>query len=102
MFESQFRERLIQLRMNKGVSARDMSLSMGQSEGYINKIEVGHSLPSLTGFFYICEYFHITPKEFFDYSAPCPAKIQEIIQALQGLNTKQLENILAIVKDIKQ
>lgn len=29
-------ERLAQLRMGKGVSARDMSLSLGQSESYIN------------------------------------------------------------------
>ena len=32
-----FAERLSQLRMEKGVSARDMSLSLGQSASYINK-----------------------------------------------------------------
>jgi len=45
-----------------------MSLSLGQSEGYINKIESQQMLPSMTGFFYICGYFEITPKEFFDDS----------------------------------
>lgn len=39
MFEEQFCERLAQLRLKKGVSARDMSLSLGQSESYINRIE---------------------------------------------------------------
>ena len=34
-----FAERLTELRMERGVSARDMSLSLGQSESYINKIE---------------------------------------------------------------
>ena len=34
-----FPERLVELRNQKGVSARDMSLSLGQSESYINKIE---------------------------------------------------------------
>ena len=29
-------ERIAQLRTEKGVSARDMSLSLGQSESYIN------------------------------------------------------------------
>ena len=34
-----FPQRVMELRMQKGVSARDMSLSLGQSESYINKIE---------------------------------------------------------------
>ena len=34
-----FYQRLVELRVQKGVSARDMSLSLGQSESYINKIE---------------------------------------------------------------
>lgn len=38
-YEKWFAERLTALRMEKGVSARDMSLSLGQSESYINKIE---------------------------------------------------------------
>ena len=52
-----------------GVSARDMSLSLGQSESYINKIENKRTLPSMTGFFYICDYLNITPQEFFNTDA---------------------------------
>ena len=48
-------ERIAQLRLQKGVSARDMSLSLGQSESYINKIENRRTLPSMAGFLYICE-----------------------------------------------
>ena len=102
LFEEDFRTRLIELRMRKDVSARDMSLSMGQSEGYINKIESGHSLPSLTGFFYICDYFRIAPKEFFDDEIDYSASLIELVNNLKMLNKKQLENILAIVKDIKR
>ena len=39
MEKEQFALRLAQLRQAKGVSARDMSLSLGQSAGYINNIE---------------------------------------------------------------
>lgn len=77
--EKQFVKRLIDLRYQKGVSARDMSLSLGQSESYINKIENHKSLPSLTGFFYICEYFGITPKEFFDYDVENPKASNELL-----------------------
>ena len=61
-----FYRRIAELRAQKGVSARDMSLSLGQNAGYINNIENGHNLPSMTVFFYICEYLGITPKEFTD------------------------------------
>ena len=46
-----FPRRLTELRIQKGVSARDMSLSLGQSESYINKIENKRAMPSMTGFF---------------------------------------------------
>ena len=59
-----FYQRISELRTQKGVSARDMSLSLGQSESYINKIENKRTLPSMTGFFYICDYLNITPQEF--------------------------------------
>ena len=61
-----FSQRLSELRTQKGVSARDMSLSLGQCESYINKIENHKSLPSMNVFFYICDYLDIQPKDFFD------------------------------------
>ena len=36
----EFSQRLSELRINKDVSARDMSLSIGQNHGYINNIEM--------------------------------------------------------------
>ena len=102
MLEEKFRERLAKLRMEKNVSARDMSLSMGQSEGYINKIEAGHSLPSMTGFFYICDYLRISPKEFFDDDTSYPILMRELINDLNSLNEKQIANISAIIKDMKK
>ncbi len=64
MDKETFAKRLAQLRMNKGVSARDMSLSIGQSAGYINNIENGVNLLSMTVFLYICDYIGIVPKDF--------------------------------------
>lgn len=39
MYEDFVPERLAKLRLQKGVSARDMSLSLGQANNYINNIE---------------------------------------------------------------
>lgn len=101
-YDELFYERLISLRTQKGVSARDMSISLGQSESYINKIENKKTLPSMTVFFYICEYFGIHPKEFFDNGLKNPKKLNEIIAELNKLNEDQLGHLLAIVKDIKE
>ena len=96
-----FTQRLVQLRLNKDVSARDMSLSLGQSSSYINSIENGGGYPSMTSFFYICDYFGITPKEFFDVDAPNPVKLNELIEAAKGLSNEQLEHLIALVKTMK-
>ena len=54
MYEEQFSKRLAELRTKKGVSARDMSLSIGQNPGYIRAIECGTTFPTMSNFFYIC------------------------------------------------
>lgn len=96
-----FYKRLIELRLQKGVSARDMSLSLGQSESYINKIENRRTLPSLQGFFYICDYFGITPAEFFNSNLRSPVRAKEIISEMEGLSPLEAEHILLLIKDLK-
>lgn len=100
MDEKDFSLRLAQLREKKGVSARDMSLSMGQNPGYINNIESGKSMPSLTGIFYICDYLGITPSEFFDMEVQNPTKLNEITENLKRLDDRQLDTIAMLIKDI--
>lgn len=97
-----FYNRLTQLRMAKGVSARDMSLSLGQSESYINKIENRRTLPSFTGFIYICDYFGLTPQEFFNKDSESPNKTKELLRELEKLSPSQTEHILQIVRDITE
>lgn len=97
-----FYNRLTELRMQKGVSARDMSLSLGQSESYINKIENRRTLPSFTGFLYICEYFGLTPQEFFNPNAASPSKTKELVQELEKLTPAQTEHILLLVRDLTE
>ena len=95
-----FYNRISELRNQKGVSARDMSLSLGQSESYINKIENKKTLPSMTGFIYICEYFGITPQEFFNTDAQSPQMAKEIYQEAAKLTPEQAEHILLLIKDL--
>ena len=102
MEEKDFSLRLARLREKKGVSARDMSLSIGQNPGYINNIETGKSMPSLTGIFYICEYLGVTPSEFFDLESTNPGTIDAIVQDMKHLDDAQLDTIAALVKGLRK
>lgn len=100
MEEKDFALRLAVLRTKAGVSARDMSLSIGQNPGYINDIESGKATPSLAGIMYICDYFKITPSEFFDIDSTNPLKLKPIIEKLRFLNDKQLDTVSNLVDDL--
>ncbi len=100
MYEEFTQKRIAQLRIQKDVSARDMSLSLGQNNSYINQIENRKSLPSLQGLFYICEYFGITPQQFFDERDAYPVQLAELVNDMKKLDASTLEHISAIVKKI--
>ncbi len=100
--EEFFRQRLTQLRIQKGISARDMSLSLGQSESYINKIENGKAFPSMQVFFYICEYFNITPKDFFDVENHDPVLLNELLNDMKVLTNNQIACVASIIKELKR
>lgn len=92
--------RLTKLRQQKNVSARDMSLSLGQNPGYINNIESGKALPSMKMFFYICEFLNITPAQFFDIETEYPHDFNELTVYSKKLTHTQLESITTIVKEL--
>lgn len=102
MEKAEFIKRLVELRMNKGVSARDMSLSIGQSAGYINNIENGVNYPSMSIFFYICDYLGVTPAEFFSTETVNPTKANELLSVAKYLSDDQLDNLIAIAKGLKK
>ena len=101
MFEDFFVERITELRNQKNVSAREMSLAIGQNESYINRIENKQTFPSMQAFFYICEYFQISPKEFFDEDNFEPIKITNILKELKKLDDIQLDTVMAVIKGLQ-
>lgn len=81
-----FTDKLRELRNQNGISAREMSLSLGQNVNYINLIENGKRKPSLDMFLYICEYLKVSPEYFFSQSEnqkpKLPSKSDKILNAL--------------------
>lgn len=100
MDEKDFAMRLATLRTKKNVSAREISLSIGQNQGYINHIESGQGTPSLSGVFYICEYLGITPSQFFDFDIKNPEKLNKINEYLKKLNDEQLDALEMFLKSM--
>ena len=92
------RERITQLRLQKGISEYKMSYDLGHSRGYINNISSGKSLPSMTEFFAICEYFDITPIEFFNTSVADPLVMRNTVQGLEQLSAEDLELVQKTVE----
>lgn len=101
MYEEFTQERIALLRTQKGVTARDMSLSIGQNSSYINRIENKKALPSMQAFFYICEYLDIKPQAFFDEGNPNPAVLDGIIADLKALDDEALTHIAGVVREMR-
>ena len=102
MYEDKFSNRLSQLRIKKGVSAREMSISLGQNPGYINSIESGKALPTMSNFFYICDYLDITPMEFFNFDINNPKETDMLYNAINQLTDSQFKNIKEIVNELNK
>ena len=96
-----FAERLAELRLAIGVSARDMSLSLGQSVNYINAIESNRSLPSMTNFFYICKYLGVTPSEFFAVKVKAPDKVKKLTDLVERLPANDIDLLIRLAKKMK-
>ena len=94
--------RIAQLRTQKGVSARDMSLTLGLGVSTINNIENKSSRPSIRVLYYICEFFKISLKDFFDEQTASPALLSELTAECSKLDGKSLTSLLEIVKTMKK
>ena len=98
IFMDQFvRNRITQLRIKKGISEYQMSYDLGHSRGYINNISSGKSLPSLTEFFSICDYFEITPVEFFDQQQQNPELVNKALSKFKLLNDSDVILVLSLL-----
>ena len=101
--EDFFRDRLRLLRNERKISAREMSLALGQNETYINKIETGKNSTTIPGFLKICEYLQGTPAEFFSPQVRNTVLLdQEILTHFHRLTSYQSEYMMSFLKDLTQ
>lgn len=96
------RNRITQLRIAKNVSEYQMSLDLGHSKSYIQGITSGRALPSMNEFISICDYFEITPKDFFDSQIDSPALIQKLLKTVGDLKDGDIELLINIAEKFKK
>ena len=97
MKENFVQERITQLRLQKGVSEYQMSYDLGHSRGYVYNISSGKALPPMKEFFAICDYFGITPQQFFDDADPNPELIQKALTGMKQLDEDDMLMLLGII-----
>ncbi len=97
MDERFIRDRITQLRLCKGVSEYQMSYDLGHSRGYVYNISSGKSLPPMKEFLAICDYFELTPQQFFDEGTQNPELIQKAISGMKPLKEDDLLMLLGFI-----
>lgn len=97
MYENFVRERITQLRLKKGVSEYQMSYDLGHSRGYVYNISSGRALPPLKEFLAICDYFEITPQQFFDDGEQNPELVQKAIEGMKKLDEDDMLMLLGFI-----
>ena len=99
--ESFVRERITQLRLRKGVSEYQMSYDLGHSRGYIYNISSGKALPHMKEFLAICDYFEITPQQFFDTSSQNPELLQKALEGMRQLSESDMLMLLGLINRLR-
>lgn len=97
MDEQFVRDRITQLRLRKGVSEYRMSYALGHSRGYVHNISSGKATPPMKEFLAICEYFELTPQQFFDEGTQSLELIQKAVNGMKQLNEDDMLMLLGII-----
>ena len=91
-------DRITELRIKKNVSEYQMSLDLGKNKSYIQNISSGRSLPSMSQFYEICQYFDITPHQFFDEELHNLPLYQKACDFLKQLDEDDMMTIIPLLK----
>ena len=97
MTEEYIRNRITELRLRKGVSEYQMSYDLGHSRGYVYNISSGKALPPMKEFLAICDYFDITPQQFFNDEESHPELIQKALVGMRQLDENDMLMLLGII-----
>lgn len=91
-------DRITQLRLERNISEYELSYSLGFSKSYVNMISREKNLPSMNAFLAICDYFEITPAQFF---VPyLDGEMEELLHMFLDLKPEDREKVKDIMSAI--
>lgn len=97
----EFGLRLAMLRERRKISARHMSLELGQNKNYISSIESGNNFPTMKNFFDICIYLQVSPEHFFHtQEAPVHIPQDDFIDLIVQLPQRTREHLYLFLVDL--
>lgn len=98
-FDSKFiADRITRLRMEHNISEYQLSLDLGFSKGYIQAISSGNILPSLGSLYKICEYFEITPAQFFSGKTNDTRLLEDLASAIREMSIEEQYSLYHFLK----
>ena len=80
----------------------EMSLALGMNRNYIQGITSGKALPSMAQFLNTCDYFEITPMQFFDGETLYPQLIRKVIEEMQGMDDEDMLLLLTVSRHLRR
>lgn len=101
-YEDYIRTKIDKLRIEHKLSERKLSLDLGHGANYINAILNGRALPSMGEFLYLCEFFNITPLEFFESGLDMTKQDIDLVNLIKALDSDTKTHLCAIVKKLGQ
>lgn len=96
-YTTYIRNRITELRMKKETSEYQMSLDLGQSRNYVQGISSGKAMPSMAQFLNICDYFDITPMQFFDGESLYPQLVRKAMDGMRELDDNDMLLLLNLI-----
>ncbi len=101
-YEKYLRERITELRSQRGISEHRLSLELGKSGSYIRSITSGATLPSMKELFKLMAYFEVTPSEFFSGLQGKDTLRVVLGEKLRGLSDADLEKVSLFIEWITE
>ena len=92
-YETYLRERITELRGQRGISEHRLSLELGKSGSYIRSITSGATMPSMKELFNIMAYFEVSPAEFFAGLQGTNTLRAALTEKLRELSDEDLEKV---------
>lgn len=91
-------ERITKLRIEHGISEYQLSLDLGFSKGYIQAISSGNILPSLSSLYKICDYFDITPAQFFSGKSSDTKLLEDLAGTIREMSLEEQYTLYHFLK----